>query len=226
MPAQLATIARVQKLIPAILNAGPDDMSYAAATLTDQQKYSPDHITDAILYADIEVCRARQETIGDGFRQNYGAVTAVASGASIGGHPGRIGFVEIKKLSTDGWRRGIKVQSIDEINKLLDNPDSRYGTASIFGGRYHIDEEMRLYFTGDSCQIFVPSDLAITAACQAPAVDEPRVARGAIMMLAKDPLDPNLFTFFSQLFARDLMGIKNLDAPIPALDSFSKMGGS
>jgi hypothetical protein len=221
----LASLARVQKIIPAILNAGPDDMSYVAATLTDQQKYSPDHITDAILYADFEVVRTRQETIGDGYRSQYGAVAAVANGAYIPAHPGRIGFIEIKKTSGDSFRRGIKVQSIDEINKLLDNPDGRYGSASIFGGRYHIDEELRLYFTGNSAQIFVPSDLAITSACQAPAIDEPRIARGAIMMLMKDPLDSNLFTTFSGLFQRDLMGIKNLEAVIPPQDTFVRQGG-
>src|SRR5207244_2184847 len=121
--ALLATLSRVQKLIPAILNAGPDDMSYVAATLTDQQKYSPEHITDAILYADLEVCRTRQETIGDGYRQLYGNPSAVTNGATITAHPGQLGYIEIKKLANSPWRRGIKAQSIDEINKLQDNPD-------------------------------------------------------------------------------------------------------
>jgi len=222
----LATLLRVQKLMAQALNAAPDDMSYAAATLADQQKYNPDHITDCILYADFDVIRTRQSTIGDGYRTQYGSVVAVANGATIPAHPGKIGFVEIKKTASDSFRRGVKTQSIDEINKLLENPDSRYGSASIFGGRYHIDEEMRLYFTGNSCQIFVPSDLAITAACQAPAIDEPRIARGAIAMAAKDPLDPNLFNYFNGLFQRDLMGIQMLEAPIPILDQLAKAGGS
>lgn len=221
----LATLVRVQKLMAQALNVAPDDMSYAVATLADQQKYNPDHITDCILYSDFDVIRTRQGTIGDGFRQQYGTVVAVTSGASLAAHPGKIGFIEIKKTSADDFRRGVKVQSIGEINKYLDNADSRYGSASIFGGRYHIDEEMRVYFTGDSARMFIPSDLAITTACQAPAIDEPRIARGALAMAAKDPLDANLFNYFNGLFQRDLMGIQMLEAPIPILDQLQKQGG-
>lgn len=225
MTVQLASLARVQKFVASGLVANPDDMSYAAATLTDQQKYSPEHINDAIFYADLEVVRTIQGTPGDGRRVQYGTVTAVTNGASIPFHPGKIGFVEIKKLSTDNWRRGILVQSIDSINKLLENPDTRYGSASICGGRYHIDEEMRLQFKGDSCQIFVPDSLAITAALQGPADEEPAITRGAIAMLAKDPLDPNLFSYFSARWEADKMRIQSLGGPAPPLDMFTKAGG-
>lgn len=223
--AQLAQLARVQKLVASALVANPDDMSYAAATLTDQQKYSPEHINDAIFYADREIIKFIQGTVGDGRRSEYGDFAAVINGASIPYHPGKIGSVEIKKTAGSAWRRGQKVESIEVINKFLDNPDGRYGSASINGGRYHIDEEMRLWFTGSSCQIFVPSDIAITSALQGPADEEPAIARGAIVMLAKDPLDPNLFGFYAPKWQADEIRIRSLGGPAPILDMYVRSGG-
>lgn len=223
--AELAILARVQKLVASALVANPDDMSYAAATLDDQQKYSPEHIDDAIFYADREIIKFIQGTVGDGRRIQYGAFVPVTNGDEIPYHSGKIGTVEIRKTSAGEFRRGLKVESIEVINKLLDNPDGRYGSASINGGRYHIDEEMRLWFTGDSCQIFVPSDLEITTELQGPADEEPAIARGALTMLAKDPLDPSLFGYFAPKWQADEIRIRSLGGPAPILDSYVKSGG-
>lgn len=222
--AELASLLRLQKMVASILVANPDDMSYAAATLADQGKYSPEHITDAILYIDMEVVRIGQDTIGWGFRSQYGSEATVLNGETIPAHPGQIGYVEIAKVGND-FQRGLRVQSIDAILKLQENPGNRYGSASINGGRYYIDEEMRLYFTGDEARVWTPDDLVITAACQAPAVYEPTIARGAVMMLAKDPLDPQLFSFYGQQYQADLARIKGLQEAVPPLDSFVKLGG-
>lgn len=211
-------------MVAAALVAGPDDGSYAPAT-TDQDKYNPDHVTDAILYIDLEICKTRQSTVGDGYRGQYGSAIAVANGATITPHPGKIAFVEIKKLSTSSFQRGILATSIEALNRLLENSDSRYGSASINGGRYFIDEEMRLRFTGFSCQIFVPTDLAITAACQAPAVDEMTIKRGAVWMLTKDGVDASIFAGDGQQYVADLARIRGESAAIPPLDMFIKQGG-
>lgn len=220
-----AEIVRVRKFVASALVANPDDMSYAAATLADQQKYSPEHIDDAIFYADREIIKFIQATVGDGRRSFYGAFVPVANGDDLPYHPGKIGSVEIKKTSAGAFHRGIKVESIDVINKLLENPDSRYGSATINGGRYHIDEEMRLWFTGDSCRIFIPSDLAITTSLQAPVDEEPAIVRGAITMLAKDPLDPSLFGYYAPKWQADEIRIRSLGGPAPVLDSYVKAGG-
>jgi hypothetical protein len=224
-PSVVANLGRLQKLVAAALNANPDDMSYAAAT-TDQGKYAPEHITDAILYIDLEVIRVGMETPGWGYRSSYLSSVNVSHGASIGAHPGKIGSVEIKLTSGGAYQRGIRVESIDVINKLLTNPDGRYGTvAGILGGRYYIDEELRIYFTGDSARVLLPTALAITTACQAPAEYEPTIARGAVAMLAKDPLDPSLAGFYGQQYQADLARIKGLEERVPPLDLFVKMGG-
>jgi hypothetical protein len=213
-------------MVASLLVANPDDGSYAAAILLDQQKYAPDHITDAILFIDMEVIRIGQDTPGWGFRSQYCAVTAVAtSGNSLPAHPGKVGFVEIQKTVTTSYVRGIRAQSIDAITRLIENPDSRYGTGVINGGRYYIDEEDRFYFTGYRARVEVPLDLPITATCQAPAAYEPTIARGAVMMLAKDPLDPSLFSFYGQQYQADLARIRGLEMGVPPLDSLMKAGG-
>ena len=226
MPPQLADLTRVQKMVASLLVANPDDGSYAVANLTEQNKYSPDHITDAALYIDMEVIRTGQDTPGWGFRSQYYNVTAIAaSGTSLAAHPGKIGFVEIEKESGDGYVRGIRVPSIDAIVKLTENPGTRYGSAGINGGRYYIDEDDRFYFTGFRARIGIPQDLVITAVLQAPAVYEPTIVRGTIMMLAKDPLDPALFNFYGQQYQADLARIRGLQESVPPLDMFQKIGG-
>lgn len=224
--AQLAQFARVQKLVASALVANPDDMSYAAASLDDQQKYAPEHINDAIQYADMEIVKFIKQTVGDARRLGYGSYQAVTNGANIPYHPGKIGSVEIKKTSSSSFRRGIKVESIEALNKLLENPDGRYGSAAITYGRYHIDEEIRVFFTGSACQIFIPDDIAIIPGqLWSPADEEPAIARGAIVMLAKDPLDPNLFGFYHPLWQADEIRIKSLGGPAPILDMYAKAGG-
>lgn len=225
MPPKLAQLARVQQFVASALVANPDDMSYVAATLDDQQKYSPEHITDAILYADREIVKFIQQTVGDGRRHQYGTYITVANGADIPYHPGKIGTVEIKRVFGDSFRRGIKVESAEAMNKLLINPDDRYGSVAINGGRYRIDEEMRLQFTGFECQIFVPSDISITTTLLAPADEEAAIARGAITMLAKDPLDANLFNYFAPKWQADEIRIRSLGGPAPILDMYVKAGG-
>jgi hypothetical protein len=221
----LANLTRLQKLVASALNANPDDMSYAAAT-TDQGKYSPEHITDAIFYIDLEVIRVGMETPGWGYRKDYSTTILVTNGQSLPAHPGKISSVEIKLSGGADYRRGIRAESIDVINKLLANPDGRYGTAAgIFGGRYYIDEENRIYYTGSHAQVIIPNALAITSACQAPAEYEPTIARGAVAMLAKDPLDPSLSGFYGQQYQADLARIKGLEERVPPLDLFVKMGG-
>lgn len=225
----VADIDRLQKMVASTLNANPDDMSYAIAT-TDQDKYSPDHIKDAILTIDLEVIRTIQETPGHGYRPLYGSYTLVSNGASIPGHSGKVGGVEIRRTSQAPLQRGIRVESIDVINKLQLNPGARYGSTAIagqeiWGGYYYIDEDMRLYFTGYTAYVFTPTVLDRTGFCQCTLAYEPTIFRGSISLLAKDPVDPTLSGAYLQAYERDLALIRAGGAAVPPLDSFVKAGG-
>lgn len=219
----LASLSRLQKMVASLLNVNPEDMSYSAAVTTDQEKYHPDHITDAILLIDLEVCKVHQETIGDGYRSQYGDVQAVAYGESIPPHPGRVGYVEIKQAASSEFERGIKVRSIDQIRKYRSNPNTMYD-ATIYWGRYHVDEDDRLYFLGDSAQVFTPDDLVITTACQAPAVDEVTIARGSVSLLAKDGMDLSFLGKYAAEYQADTNRTRSLGGPAPPLDMFVKTG--
>lgn len=221
----IADLDRVRKFVASALVANPDDMSFAPASLADQEKYSPEHIDAAIFYADMEIIKFIQSTVGDGRRLGYGSYVSLQSGNTVPIHPGKIGAVEIRKTADDEFRRGQKVESIEALNKLLENPDGRYGSVAINGGRYHIDEEMRLWFTGSLCRIFVPDVITLTEDLQAPVEEEPAIVRGAITMLAKDPLDPSLFNYFAPKWQADEIRIRSLGGPAPILDMYTKAGG-
>lgn len=224
MAAQLSDLTRCQKRLAQILVANPDDGSYAVAT-TDQQKYAPQDLTDALLQADIEICRIIQETVGHGFRAQYGSMVGpIAYGATIQAHPGKLGSVEIQITAGSAWHPGILAEDLGVVRKVKLNPDGMYGSATENEGLYYISEDLKIYYIGTDARLFVPTDLVIAAALQSPAVYEPTVLRSAVRLVIKDPVDPNLATYGTD-FNRDIQLIQANAAAVPALDSNTKMGG-
>jgi hypothetical protein len=224
MPATLADLTRCEKRVGQILNAGPDDGSYAVPT-TDQAKYAPADIVDAIKQIDIEVVRTIQETVGQGYRGQYGAMAASnAYGAALPAHPGKFGSVEIQLTSGSAWEIGILAENVDIVRKLHRNPDNMYGSATENEGVYYISEDLRIYYIGLDARVFIPTEVVIGSTLLAPISYEATLIRGSIKFLLKDPVDGNLAVYGAD-YARDIDLIRSGAGAVPALDTDTKMGG-
>lgn len=225
----VASLANLTAWCSAVLGASPEDQSFVIADTT-QGKYSPDHITLAIKYADLEIRRIIQETIGQGWRDSYMAFTGTltptppATSVAIPGHSGKIGQVEV--LYADGnWRPGILVTNFESIIKMQKNPDSMYGTGASLEGRYHITEDELAYFIGTGLRVKLPTELTIGSVLGSPQCYEPAVGRRAIQFATKDGIDPVLFGEYSQWAVMDEQAIRGNAGFVPSLDAFTRAGG-
>lgn len=224
MPAILADLARCETRVGQILNAGPDDGSYAVPT-TDQQKYAPGDIVDAIKQIDIEVVRTIQEIVGQGYRGQYGTMVASnAYGASLQAHPGKLGSVEVQITAGSAWHPGILAEDVGVVRKVKLNPDGMYGGATENEGLYYITEDLKIYYIGTDARVFIPTEVTIGSTLLAPISYEATIIRGSIRFLLKDPVDPNLATYGVD-YDRDLSLIRSNAAAVPALDTNTKLGG-
>lgn len=224
MAAILADLTRCTNKVTAILVAGPDDGSFAAADLSQSEKYSPDDITQTVKQIDLEVARTIQETVGQGYRGNYGAkVASVTYGMLLPGHPGKLGSVEIQLLS-GAWEPGILAEDLNVVRKVHLNPDGMYGSATENEGLYYIGEDLLAHYIGQDMRVFIPTELGLGSALLSPVSYEPTIVRGAVKLLLKDPVDPNLATY-GQDYDRDTGLIRSGAMAVPPLDSSTKQGG-
>lgn len=221
MAITVVSITECEKRVAMILNAGPDDGTYAVAS-TDQQKYAPGEITDAILEADLEVVRTIVSTLGNGYRGNYLAASADLNyGDPIVAHPGKVGHVDIKIGAA--YVAGILAPSLEAIQKwALDT--TLYPTASC-AGRYYITEDFKVFFIGDKARVQFITDIVKTAACQAPIIYTATVIRGAVSLLGKDGVDMGMIRDYYAQFQRDLEIIGQGASAVPALDLFKRAIG-
>lgn len=218
-------IATAEKRVTGILNAGPDDGSYATST-ADEGKYDDTEIRDAILEADAEICMAIISTLGHPYRSQYMTdVTGITYGQKLASRPGPLDTVEIQFADTI-WHAGIPASSIDQIEKWKFNRSSKVN-ATTAQGRFFIDGD-KFYYVGNSARILTPADFAIdysTPACQAPSIYTPAVVSGAVTKLLKDGSSvSDLSQIYGQHFRDSILLIRAGEEGIAKLEQTLGVG--
>lgn len=214
-------LADVEKRVAAILVAGPDDGSFAAAS-ADQMHYDPAEIIAAAKEIDLEVRRVIVSSLANGYRTQYIANSADLNyGDVIPFHPGKIGQPEVK-IGAD-YVPGILAPSLEAIARW--KADAALFPVATCAGRYYITEEHKVYFIGDKLRVQLPTDLVIGATLQAPQVYTATVVRGTVSALPKDGVDSNLGVSMYAQYQRDLEMINQGASAVPALDLFKRAVG-
>lgn len=221
MAITVVDLTEARKRVALILNAGPDDGTYATVS-SEQMKYADGEVTDAILETDLEVVRAIVSTLGHGYRGYYLASSADLNyGDSIIAHPGKVGHVDIK-VGSD-YLAGILAPSLEAIQKWAS--DTTLHPVATCRGRYYITEDFKVFFIGDKARVQFITDVVKTAACQSPIIYTATVIRGAVGLLGKDGVDMGMIQNYYAQFQRDLEIIGQGASAVPALDLFKRAIG-
>jgi hypothetical protein len=182
----VVNIVQAQKAIAAVLEVGPEDGTFAAAS-ADQNLITADEIIEAILVIDMEVREWIADSPQNGHRGTYlvNSADIVASGSQVPPHAGKLGTIKIK-LQSGAYVIGEEAPSISAFRLWQQNP-TIWPVADV-QGRYIIVDEDIIEFIGTAAQVKYVPPMTIdraTPACQAPEEYTGVVIRGALARLQR-----------------------------------------
>lgn len=234
MPLAVVDFTQAQKQVIALLNAGPDDLSYSVNVGDDRfgvEGAASDQIKEAILESDEEIILAGLETDGwfaradfmdwsglldhlDELPTRYGSLGAVkiqpwVGGTYIGGKPATVEEIEL-------WRRNTN----NAFGSLAHN-----GSNNSLAGYFAVRDSI-VHFTGYRLNVQIATYTRNASACQSPAIYQGMVVAGALAKcFAKDGGSLAKAEFYQRQFLQSLVWIREARTIAPLLEQYQEAKG-
>lgn len=219
-------LTTLQGRVISSLNASPAATWATTLSATDDNRRNLTEIQNAIKAADAQVCRAHASTIGDGYRSLFlDDSDDLPHGGMLPDHLGEIEQVRIKYVSSDtDYKAGRFDESLElaDIENWRANPGAIYGIAHTVANSplsgFYIVQGNQIFFTGYRARCRV-ANVARTAACQAPEVDEDIVFGLAVGNLYKEGDMGTVLATVVQDARAELAMIQKRQIPVPVAQS-------
>ncbi|SRR6266567_8629004 len=224
-----------QKIILALLDAGPDDFSFSVNVGDEQYGAigaASDQVKEAIFGADEQVYLAIAETLGHWARPDLMDWSALLDHlVELPMHIGATGDVQILPWVASSYVAG-KPATVEEIEQWRSNDNNAFGSlahnasGNSLGGYYCIRDDV-FHLTGYRGAIQIVSPYTRSASlCQSPSLYQNAVWAGAAAtMFAKQLNGLAKATFLAGEFRRMLAEIRGNLQAAPALEQFAEVKG-
>jgi hypothetical protein len=232
MPLAVVDFTTCQKMVLALGNWGPDDLSWSVNVGDETVGVigaASDQVKEAILQKDEEIILAGLETDGWFARTDFMDWSALLDHLDeLPSHYGSPGAVKIQP-----WVGGTYISATpatpEEIKLWRANANNAFGslahnaTNSQIAGFFAIRDKI-IHLTGYRASVMLAAFARNSGACQAPAIYQGMVVAGALaLVLAKS--FPGKAGFYHQQFLQCLTWIREGKTIAPAIEQYEEVNG-